>query len=148
MPSAQPLLNSTRKVMRHQRNTSILHLGLIFTIALAGCGTASVTTRATYSANKFAARDPHDGDAGALEQTSASRVILHLNILEATLPLIVPAHFDQARTRLIANTSSDEQMLLLIVIDFGGKNANHCLKNLGSQERQPYPRKCRRSWER
>ena len=95
------------------------------------------------SANQFAARHHMMAKQARLTKQDASKVISHLDILEATLPLIVPAHFDEARTRLMANTSGDEQMLLLIVIDLAEKYANHCLRKQGNQVRKPYPKECR-----
>jgi hypothetical protein len=128
--------------MRHPRNTIILHLGLIFTIALSGCATFNITEPPIPQISLRLATHMMAKQA-RLNQQDASRVISHLNILEATLPLVVPADFDEARTRLIANTSGDERMLLLIVMDLAEKYANHCLRNQGNQVRQPYPKECR-----
>jgi hypothetical protein len=127
--------------IRHEMKPIIL-LSLILIATITGCTTLRTSEPPVPQISLRLATHMMARQARVTKQ-DASKVIAHLNILEATLPLIVPAHFDEARTRLMANTSGDEQMLLLIVIDLAEKYANRCLKNLGNQERQPYPKECR-----
>jgi hypothetical protein len=54
-----------------------------------------------------------------------------------------PPNFDMARARIEADTSEDERLVLLVIIDLAEKYALKCLESRENGSSRPYPQECR-----
>jgi hypothetical protein len=121
-------------------------LALILTGVLIGCATVRSSDPATLQielriATQIMARQVR------LNKPGIVKVLDHLNMLEETLPRAVPPNFDMARTRIEADTSEDERLVLLVIIDLAEKYAMKCLENRENGSSRSSPKECRATVE-